>query len=1207
MRQFKNITIGCCLLLLAISLSNNTKAQMQFVENKGQWGKQADYKGDYQNGSFFIEPRGFAVVAHNPEELQYITDLLHPHSDGEASKVALPFGDGKTFTLHSHAYRVKFEGGNTNAKAIPDKIQPGYNNYFLGDDASKWAGDCKIYGAVTYQNIYPGVDVRYYSDAAGRLKYDIIVKPGGDASKIVLAYEGVDKLRTKNKELVIGTSVGEIKELYPYTYEIGEGKRKELDCRYVVRGNKVSFDVTGRSPNTTLVIDPTLIFSSLTGSSQDNWGYTATPGPDGSFFAGGVVFGGSGSYPVSFGAYQTTFGGGVNDDQIGLPYDIAILKLSPDGQQRRYATYLGGSGNEQPHSMICDAQGNLTVAGRTSSPNYPRTIPQIGPGGQYDIVLTKFNATGTAIIGSVKIGGNKDDGVNIRNKYVAPDGIDVLRRNYGDDARSEVIQDAAGNILLASSTQSNDFPATPGAVQTSFGGGRQDGVLLKFTPTLSALLFSSYFGGNGDDACFVLAMNPVNGTIYVAGGTSSTDLLGDKTGVLFGTNQGTVDGFITNINSTGNVIIKTTYMGTSAEDLIYGIQFDKRGFPYIMGTSLGTWPILNAAYNKPGSRQFISKLQPDLSAFVYSTTYGTVSSVPNISPVAFLVDRCENVYVSGWGGQPNRARSFPSAGTLGMDTTINLSGHRGDGNDFYFMVLQKDASALLMGAFFGQLNGAYDDHVDGGTSRFDANGVIYQAMCANCGGGVRFPTTPGVFGPNNGTPNQTGCNQAAVKIEMNFSGVGAGVQASINGIKNDTSGCTPLKVDFTDTLLKGKTFIWHFGDGSAPVVLTGNPDTSHIYLAPGNYHVMLVAIDSTTCNIADTAYTTIRAGNNRAFLDFTGTKIPPCNNLAYQFVNNSTATSSGFGPKSFVWDYGDGSPRDTAGLTPPRVHTYPSTGTYKVKLFVVDTNFCNAPDSIEKTIRISETVKAQFTTPARGCVRYNAVFTNTSLGGTDFLWDFGDGSPTSTDPDPTHLYTDTGTYIIKLVATDTTTCNKIDSTTFTIRVFPIPIPGFTFSPNPAQENRPTQFTNTSIGAISYLWRFGDGESSTEVNPLHQYNSTGLFDACLYATNEAGCMDSICAQVPALILPLLDVPNAFTPGRFGVNSVVKVQGFGIGTLSWTIYNRWGQVVFKTADRRQGWDGTFKGVLQPMDVYTYTLDVIFTDGKTLRKTGDISLLR
>jgi gliding motility-associated-like protein len=1206
LRKFRKILLALPLIFLLMLFARRAAAQMQFIQNKGQWDSRVDFKGDYQNGGFFIEPQGFTVLMHNAGDLEALVEYMHPHGAAHTPNEQPVGSNGPQFLLRSHAYKVKFDGANQKAKAIPDKVLPSYNNYFIGSDQSKWAADCKIYQAITYQDMYPGVDVRYYSDAGGKLKYDIIVKPGADEEKISMIYDGADKLKIKNKELVISTSVGDVRELYPYTYEVVNGKRQELECSYVVSKNKVSFKVKGRTPNSTLVIDPTLIFSSLTGSSQDNWGYTATPGPDGSFFAGGIALGSTGSFPVSPGAYQQTFGGGINEDQIGLPYDITIIKLSSDGGTKLYATYLGGSSNEQPHSMICDAQGNLTVAGRSSSPNFPKTIPQIGLGGGYDIIVTKFNATGTGIIGSIKMGGIGEDGINIRGKYVAPEGVDATRRNYGDDARSEVILDPAGNILLASCTQSNNFPVTAGVFQPTFGGGRQDGVLVKFTPTLSSVLFSSYFGGSGDDACFVLSVNPITGSIYVAGGTTSANLPGDKTGVLFAGNQGGVDGFITNITNTGAAIIKTTYAGTTSDDLIYGIQFDKLGFPYIMGTSLGAWRIINAAYNRPGSRQFISKLKPDLSDFVYSTTYGTVSTIPNISPVAFLVDRCENVYVSGWGGEPNRIRQFPSAGTLGMDTTINLSGHGGDGNDFYFMVMKKDAASLLMGAFFGQLNGNFDDHVDGGTSRFDANGVIYQAMCANCGGGVRFPTTSGAYATNNGTPGQGGCNEACVKIEMNFAGVGAGAQASINGVKYDTAGCTPLTVDFVDTLQEGKTFVWDFGDGTPKVTLVGSSNTSHVYNAPGRYRVMLVAIDSSTCNIVDTAYTTIRAGNNKAFLSFISNKLPPCTNLSFQFTNTSFASSSGFAAKSFIWDYGDGSLRDSAGLNPPKLHTYQSPGTYKVRLIVSDTTFCNSPDSIEKIIRINPTVKAQFTTPDKGCVPHNAVFTNTSLAGTDFLWDFGDGT-TSTDPDPTHLYTNTGTYIIKLIAIDTSTCNRIDSTQFTITVYPVPVAGFNFSPNPAQENKPTQFANTSTGAVSYLWKFGDQETSTEVNPLHQFNSTGLFNTCLYANSIAGCVDSICLNVPALIIPLLDVPNAFTPGRFGSNGIVKVQGFGIGTMDWKIYNRWGELVFKTSDRKQGWDGTYKGVLQPMDVYTYTLDVIFTDGKKYRKTGDISLLK
>lgn len=121
---------------------------------------------------------------------------------------------------------------------------------------------------------------------------------------------------------------------------------------------------------------------------------------------------------------------------------------------------------------------------------------------------------------------------------------------------------------------------------------------------------------------------------------------------------------------------------------MYGIQFDAKGFPYVMGISLGTWPVKNAAFSNPGSKQFISKLKPDLTDYVYSTVYGTGGIVPNISPVAFLVDRCENVYVSGWGGKLNLCYngSFDTKtiGTSGMPLAGNPIQNYTDNKDFYF-------------------------------------------------------------------------------------------------------------------------------------------------------------------------------------------------------------------------------------------------------------------------------------------------------------------------------------------------------------------------------------------------------------------------------------------------------------------------------------------------------------------------------------------
>jgi gliding motility-associated-like protein len=1217
------ITTFCLTIIVTTFVALTANAQMEFVENKGQWNSKVNFRADFSTGSFFLESKGFTVAVHKLQDLQQLSEAQHGHTSTSANTSSLnknvaarpPLGNNSepVVAIHSHAYKVNFLGSSNNVQAVPDKVLATNNNYFLGSDPAKWASNCKVYQAVTYKNVYPNIDVRYYTES-GNLKYDLIVRPGGNPSAIAMRYDGVDKLEVKNKELVIGTSVGSVKELYPYTYQTTKGKRETVECKYAVRDNVVSFKVNNYASDETLIIDPSVIFSSFTGSTSDNWGYTATPGADGSFFAGGISFGTG--YPVSPGAYQTTYGGGSADGSITSGYDMAIFKFSSNGSQRLYATYIGGNANESPHSMIADAQGNLIIAGRTNSNNYPGASRARG-GSDFDIVITKLNAAGNAALGTRRIGGTADDGVNIRGKYVQPDGADATRRNYGDDARSEVILDGAGNIYVASCTQSNDFPLIPGvAIQGTFGGGRQDGVILKFNPNLTSLLFGTYFGGSGDDACFVLSLNPVTGNLYVAGGTNSNNLPGNKTGVISATNQGGVDGFITELVSDGSAIIKTTYQGTGGEDLVYGIQFDKDGSPYIMGTTTGNWPVINTGYTDgvfPGgnhAKQFISKLQPDLSAYIYSTVFGTNSAVPNLSPVAFLVDRCQNVYVSGWGGGINGQKDYPTAGTANMPLKNPINyGFGPDGADFYFFVLEKNATSQLFGSYFGQ-NGGFGDHVDGGTSRFDANGIIYQAICANCSRGVTFPTTAGVWAGTNASNN---CNQASVKIEMNFAGVGASVKATIAGII-DTIGCVPVNVRFIDTLAKGKTYIWNFGDVGSPtndaITFAPNNSTAHTYNQVGTYRVRLVSVDSSTCNISDTAYITVRVGNNQINPNFSFIKLDSCASLRYRFDNLTTAALPNYTSKTFTWDFGDGSPRITTGFG-PLIHSFPSVGSYTVTLLADDTTFCNSPDSTQKPVRINPNVKAIFNTSTRGCVPYTPIFKNNSLGGTDWVWQI-DNVTFSTDFEPNYTFTTVGSYNVRLIATDTTTCNKVDTSDyFTITVYPIPTAGFTWSPNPPVENTKTNFTNLSVGATRYLWNFGDGETSTEVNPSHQFNKTDTFDVVLLAFNDADCVDTFRADVPILIRPLLDVPNAFTPGRFSGNGynngIVKVEGFGVGKMNWKIYNRWGQVVFATSNIRQGWDGTFKGALQPIDVYTYTLDVEFTDGQKLRKTGDITLLR
>lgn len=1219
----KYLYISLIALCSFSAMAQKNTNSLEFVENRGQWDKRVNFMSELGNGAFFLQKTGFTVLQHRSADLSLISEAMHGHETGHASprqqgadgmdpggtsNSKNSVGKKGNITLHSHAYSMTLEGANESVAVEGSKPQAGYNNYFLGNDRSKWAANCRIYNTVTYKNIYPNIDIRYFTDE-GWMKYEFIIHPGGDPGKIAMRYDGPEKLSINKGELVIKTSVGDIRELQPYTYQQSDKGRITVDAKYKLKGNTVSFNLASYDRNSTLVIDPTLIFATFTGSRADNWGYTATYGPDGSLYSGGIVFGSG--FPTSNGAFQSTFNGSTGGGGGGNSFNMGIMKFNPTGTLRDYATYIGGSETDQPHSLIVNGRGNLIIAGRTASVDYP-SLQQYGAVKDWDIVLTELNAGGTALVGSIRLGGDDGDGINTGDSHTG--GPRGLLNFYGDDARSEVMLDRNGNVYLASCTQSKNFYTTANAPYKTLSG-EQDGVLIKTTPDLGTVLMSTYFGGSGMDAGFVIGVSDNTGDIWICGSTSSTNFPGDKSGTLGGSYAGgSSDGFIAVFSNDGTVLKKSTYLGTGAADAVFGFEFDRFGDPYVMGTTFGTWPIINAAYGTPNAKQFVGKLKLDLSAWDYTTTFGTAGSLPNISPVAFLVDRCQNIYVSGWGG--TTLGNYQMKGTTGMDVTNDALKKTSDNNDFYFIVIKRDASELLYASFFGQ-NGNFSEHVDGGTSRFDQNGVIYQAMCANCytgsgGARPRFPITPGAWCCNNkysganGTGNGAECNLAAVKISLNFAGVGAGPSSFIDGVR-DTSGCVPLTVKLVDTVQNAQSYIWTFGDGS-PDFPTTSPEVEHVYNTTGIFNVRLISIDSTSCNIRDTAYLNIRVRSDAANIDFNATKLPPCESLTFRFDNLSTPPANKpFSDTAFTWDFGDGT--IVVAGTNSITHSYASAGTYQVRLLLTDTIYCNDGSSVVKEFNLSPTVKAQFEIP-NGCAPYTAQINNTSLGGQTFAWDFGDGT-TSSDKNPVKIFGQAGTYRVKLVVRDANSCNLIDSTFRDVLVQDAPTAGFTVAPVTPVENTPATFTNTSSpDAVNFFWGFGDGEeleTSSRLPITHQYNATGRYDACLIAVNGSGCADTLCLPVDAIVVPRVDLPNAFTPLGAAPNNQIYVRGFAIGKMKFMIFNRFGQKVFESNSLKFGWDGKFNGVVQPMDVYAYVLDVEFTDGTRTTKKGDITLIR
>jgi len=1146
---------------------------VEYIQNKGQWEGDFAYRGNTPTGDIYLKTNGFRImqVASNFHEIR--TEL---HNSPNAGTKAIKY----------HVYDMTFVNSNPSTVLSEEKKQKHYYNYFLGKDPSKWKSEIHPAFAVNYANLYQGIDAHIYSEA-GNIKYDIIVNPNADSKNIIIQYDGVNGIRLDNNKLIITTSVGENTELAPYAYQYVDNIKKEVLCKYKLnKENQLSFDFPkGYNKNVPLVIDPVLVFSTLTGSAADNWGFTATYDTLGNFYSGGIA--GAIGYPTTAGAFQTTFGGGgVSGGAFGC--DAVISKFNAAGNLLIYSTYIGGSDNDQPHSIVVDNNGNLAVAGRTYSTNFPTSLGCYDntANGAADLFITKFNALGTALIGSTYLGGSGADGENITPVYVT---LQSLKHNYGDDARSEIITDANNTMWVAASTSSSNFP-TVQANQTALAGA-QDGVIFQLNNDCSSLLWSTYWGGSGNDACYVLSFDKVNpNTLYVAGGTESANLPVSQ-GTLNPSALGGIDGFLLKFNAATKALQAGTFIGTNAYDQVYGVQTDDSNRVYVMGQTNGAYPVTAGVYTNANSSQFVTKLNNTLTAILASTVYGSgTQAVTNISPVAFLVDKCGSIYVSGWGG--------PTGGnpgnTTGLPTTPGAIQTTTDGSDFYFIVFSKNFQNLLYASFFGQ-NAPNGEHVDGGTSRFDPNGVIYQAICAACGGSQGFPTTPGSWSTSNGSIN---CNLGAVKIDFQLQNPNA-----IAAATGPLTGCAPFVVNFQNNSSSATSYLWDFGDGSPTSNLFA---PSHTYTSAGTFTISLIASNPNGCTATtDTASFVVLVKDDSLFASFTFTKVDSCNPFTATFTNTSTTNNGPAGPNVvYTWDFGDGT--SFTGPNPP-LHSYPAASSYVVTLTMTDTNACNNPSIVTRNIDYtSSLVASDFLMPDSICLPALVQFLDQSTNATTWNWTFGDGN-SSTQASPTNDYTSVGTYTVFLVAGNPTTCNLFDTTQKVIAILPTPTADFNWAPNPPEANKPNTFTNLSTGATNYFWDFGDGQSDTTKNPIHIYDKDGTYNVCLTATNKYGCRDTVCKPVRGLVLPLVDVPTGFSPNGDGINDVVYVKGYGIQTMTFRIFNRWGEKIFESTDKARGWDGRYKNVMQEMEVYGYTLSVTFFDGTKDFKKGNITLLK
>lgn len=817
---------------------------LQFSENKGQWDHNVLFRTKMGPTTLWLERNCFTFLVQDPLN----SNLQHVHSPSRKDITHWRY----------HVYKLHFLGSD--APTVQGlHPSPSYENYYLGRDPSRWASHVSQYGQVLYQDLYPGIDMRLYS-SEHYLKYDFLLAPGADPSLISMQYEGIDKLRIQNGDVVLHTSVLDVVEMAPYAYQTINGLQVEVPSRYVLHHDTLRIALGPYDHSLPLVIDPYLHFSTYTGATADNWGTTAAYDSYKNTYTAGLVLDYGSGYPTSVGAFDTTFNGNA---------DIGIFKLDTNGHSRLYATYLGGSFADMPHSMYVNSFDELVIFGTTGSPNFPVTptafdtsfnggtpiafeSSQINYPQGSDIFISRFSADGTALLASTFAGGNLNDGLNYRNYYnnnpsIMFLGNDSLYANYGDGARGELITDDLNNIYVGTTTFSINIPCPPNSIQTYCHGG-QDGLVLKFDHNLSHLLWATYLGGSQNDAIYSIDVDS-DYNLLVCGGTCSHNFPITSNAYNPTFNGGTTDAFVSKISRDGTTLMASTYFGSDAYDQCYFVRNGKQNDVFLFGQTKasGSTLIHNAYYNTPNSGNFLARFRPNLDTLVWSTVFGTGSGEPNISPTAFIADICNRVYVAGWGRKfcgYNLGTPIPwySTGTWGMTVTPDAYQSTTDGQDFYLMTMSDDASQLLYASFFGEphndnISLSGNDHVDGGTSRFDKLGTLYQSVCASCGHTNSFPTTPGVWSQSNCSGN---CNNAIFRINISD-------DFPVAEFVPPAAGCAPLNVTFHNTG-RGLNYHWDFGDGTTSTAV--NP--SHTYSTPGTYTITLIANLPGGCKNADT-------------------------------------------------------------------------------------------------------------------------------------------------------------------------------------------------------------------------------------------------------------------------------------------------------------------------------------------------------------------
>ena len=501
--------------------------------------------------------------------------------------------------------------GSDPAPAAGENELPGRANYFVGNDPTKWHRDVPTFAKVRYTGIYPGVDVVYYGNQR-RLEYDFIVSPGADPKAIALDFSGATVDIDKDGNLVLSTDGDSLSMLRPYIYQEIDGAKRVVDGDYVKRADgRIGFTVDHYDTARSLVIDPVLLYSTYLGGAVSDGINGIAVDQSGNAYVTGTTE--SNDFPTQ-NALQPS---------AGASTDAFIAKIDASGTSLVYSTYFGGNALDTGWGIAVDALGQAYVTGRTDSSNLPTTAGAYQTthlGGTADAFVAKLSANGSSL------------------KYLTYLGGDGF-----DEARGIAI-DGSGNAYITGYFYISTFPTTTGAYQT-VNKGAFDAFVTKLNTTGSALVYSTYLGGIGDENALAIAVDS-QGNAHVTGSTGSNNF--PMLNAAQSTFGGYYDAFVTKLNAAGSALVYSTYAGGSDFERGSGISVDSFGNAYAAGqTHSNNFPATTGATQTIfGGAQdaFVVKLNPNGGAFAYATYFGGAGGD---AANAIAVDAGGNAYVTG--------------------------------------------------------------------------------------------------------------------------------------------------------------------------------------------------------------------------------------------------------------------------------------------------------------------------------------------------------------------------------------------------------------------------------------------------------------------------------------------------------------------------------------------------------------------------------